>query len=151
MARLLNSFPPEKIKKVILVAGGAFRKKHQFKSEGEKRRFFFILNKFPEKDDRLVIVTTTTKIRERRERRPPEVLVEITPNDYPSLEKRSIIDCESAIIWRRMILEKQINNREIEPLASLPGSILEGLRTAIGFSKTLAPIDKRLVLEEDVT
>jgi hypothetical protein len=151
MARLLNSFPPEKIKKTILAAGGAFRKKHEYRNEGEKSRYFFILNRFPEKDDRLIIVTATTKIQQRKKHRLPQVLVEIKPKDYPSLEEHSIIDCESAVIWNRAKFEEQINKGEVEPLATLPDFILEKLRTAISFSRILAPIDKRLVLGEDAT
>ncbi len=144
--RLLNSFPPKHIKKAIFVSGGAFRKKHEFENEGEKKRFFFILNKSPEKDDRLVTVHTTTKIRKRKKHRRAEVLVEITTNEYSSLKKRSVIDCDSYHIWRKSIIEDQINKHKIEPLPPLPSLILERLRNAISFSKTLAPIDKRLVL-----
>ena len=148
--RLLNSFPPERVKKAILVPGGAFRKKHEFKDEGEKKRFFFILNKSPEKDDRLIIVYATTKIKKRKKHRPSEVLVEITTDEYPSLEKRSVIDCESYVIWRRLVIEDEINKYKVEPLQPLPASILERLRNAISFSRTLAPVDKRLVLEEEI-
>ena len=148
--RLFNSFPCGHIRKAVFVPGGAFRKKHEFRNEGDKKRFFFILNRYPEKDDRLIIVTTTTKIKKRRKQRLHEVLVEITHGEYSSLEKHSVIDCESYIIWRRSILEDEINKHKIEPLQPLPASILERLRNAISFSKTLATMDKRLVLEEEI-
>ena len=149
MARLLDSFPPERIKKTILIRGGAFKKKHEFTNEGEKNRFFFILNKCPQEDDRLIIVTATTRIRKRKKHRPSEVLVEVTPKEYASLAERSIIDCESCVVWRRTKLEEEVDECRIEPLQQLPKSILERICNAISCSKTLPPVDKRLVLEEE--
>ena len=149
MARLLDSFPPERIKREVFVSGGAFRKKHEFKSEGEKKRFFFILNRFPKEDDRLIIVTATTQIEKRKQHRPLKVLVEITPREYSPLERNSVIDCESAFVRPRQLLEKEIHDHQIEPLVPLRVSILKRLCEAISHSRTLAPIDKQLVLGEE--
>jgi len=146
---LLNSFPPDRIQKAIFVPGGAFRKKHEYRDEGQKKRFFFILNESPEKDDRLILVTPTTKIKERKQRRSAEVLVEITPQDYFPLQSNSVIDCESCLVQRKDLIEEQIRRHEIEPLQPVPQTILDHLRRAVSFSKTLAPIDKRLVLGEE--
>ena len=119
MEHLLDSFPPERIKKAIFISGGAFRTEHEFKSEGGKKRFFFILNKCPEKDDRLVIVYATTQIKKRKKHRPSEVLLEISPSEYSPLRKNSIIDCESYVIWRRSKLEGEIDEHRVEPLQPL--------------------------------
>ena len=146
---LLNSFPPDRIQKAILVPGGAFRRKHEYRDEGQKKRFFFILNESPEKDDRLILVTATTKIQERRQRRTGEVLVEITPHEYCPLESNSVIDCESCLVQRKDLIEGQIRRHEIEPLQPVPQAILKRLWRAVSFSKTLAPVDKRLVLGDE--
>jgi len=47
MTRLFQEFPPDFIRDKIYIQGGAFRKKHQYATEGEKSRFFFILNRDP--------------------------------------------------------------------------------------------------------
>jgi len=144
-----NHIPPDFIKKQIFISGGAFLRIHQFINEPPQKRRFFVLNKNPESDSKIITVHATTQIEKRKKHRPPEVLVEIKPEEYPALTEHSIIDCESYIVWYKPILESQIEKGNIQPLQQLPTLKLKELRNAIGRSKTLAPIDKRLVIGEE--
>jgi len=149
MDRLGNYIPPHVIKERIFVSGGAFLKVHQFGKEQPKKRMFFILNKNPKKDDRVIIVNPTTQIEKRKKYRSSEVLVEIKPDEYQPMKEDSIVDCESYNIWNKQELENKIGAGEIELLQQLPESLLKRLRIAVSKSKTLAPVDKRLVLGEE--
>jgi len=149
MERVGNHIPREFIKKQVFVSGGAFLKIHQFKNEPPQKRRFFVLNKNPEADNRIITVHATTQIQKRKKHRPPEALVEIKPEEYPELTEHSIIDCESYIVWYKPDLESQIQKGKIQPLQKLPANKLKELRNAIGRSKTLAPMDKRLVVGEE--
>lgn len=149
MEHIDDHISPDIIKNLIFVPGGAFLKSHQFRDESPQKRPFFILNTNPKKDNRLVIVNPTTNITGRKKHRPAEVLVEIKPDDCSAIDRRSIIDCESCEIWHKLIIERQIEMGKIEPLQSLPQVLLGRIRKAISLSKTLAPIDKRLVLGEE--
>lgn len=150
MDHLGSHFPADTIRQQILMPGGAFIiKSHQFESEPEKPRRCFILNRDPARDDALIIVFATTNIVGRKACRPPAVLVEFGPSQYSGLPKPSIVDCESYKVWHRPRIEKQIADGKIEALPRLPQGVLDQLRTAISNSKTLAPIDKRLVVGEE--
>lgn len=149
MEHIGNHIPSNVIKNQILVSGGGFLKTHQFQNEPPTKRPFFILNKNPSEDDVLIVVHPQTNIKGRKKHRPAEVLVEIQKGECSALNEHSIIDCESCNIWRRSIIESQIEKGEVEPLEQLPLAKLECIRNAISASKTLAPIDKRLVLGEE--
>lgn len=150
MDKLGEHFPEELIEQSIFVEGGAFLKKsHQFRNEPPKHRLFFILNKNPKKDNRIITVHATTKIESRKKVRLANVLVKITATEYNGLKEDSIVDCESYIVWHKSTLQNHIKSGNIEPLKSLPAPLLEQLRRAIGYSKTLAAIDKRLIIYED--
>jgi len=149
MERVGNHLPSDFIKKQIFVPGGAFIKIHQFINEPPQKRRFFVLNKNPESDNKIITVHASTQIEKRKKHRQPEVLVEIKPEEYPELTEHSIIDCESYIVWYKPVLESQIKKGKIKPLQQLPTLKLKELRNAIGRSKTLAPIDKRLVVGEE--
>jgi hypothetical protein len=150
---LRNSFPPEFISKQILVSGGAFRKHHEFRNEGEKKRFFFVLNKNPEQDDVILLVTASTKIKELKLKYKdrPDVLVEISPSEYQPLEQPSIVNCEAARAYLKSHIQQFIDNGEIDPLQPLPPKIVEKLHNAIAKCKVIPPEDKRLVLGEEKT
>ena len=150
MTRLFQAFPSDYIRDQIYIQGGAFRKKHQFATEGEKSRFFFILNLEPKEDDELIIVTTTTKIEGRRKYRRTEVLVDLSPDDYEPLEVNSIIDCESASdSWEKSVLDNAIDRGKVEALRPIPQVILDRLCKAIASAKTLTVAQKRLILGDD--
>lgn len=150
MDKLGEHFPDELLERSVFVEGGAFlKKKHQFRTEPPKPRLFFILNKKPKTDNRIITVHATTKIESRKKVRAAEVLVEIGPGDYDQIRENSIVDCESHITWHKTTLKKEIKSRNIMPLDVVPVVLLERLRRAIGFSKTLASIDKRLIIPED--
>ena len=150
MERLGEHFPKHTLEKSIFIEGGAFLiKQYEFRNEGLKDRRFFILNKNPSIDSVIITVHVTTKIETRKAVRPPEVLVEIKCDEYMSLGKDSIVDCESYNVWNKKILCEKIAKGEIEVLSQLPVKILNKLRTAISNSKTLSPIDKRLIFPEE--
>ena len=150
---LSDSFPPEFISKHIFVPGGAFRKYHEFRDEGEKNRFFFVLNKNPQQDNVILLATASTKIEKlvHRYQDRPEVLVAIKHCDYEPLPELSIIDCEAARAWPKSYIQQAIDNHEIELLQPLSSDILEKLRYAISKCKVIPPEDKRLVLGEENT
>lgn len=148
--RLWKRYPPHLIRQSIIVPGGAFQAKYEFRQEGEKVRYFFILNQSPRDDAELVVVTATTQVERRRRHRPQEVLVSITPADYEPLSKRSVVDCESAQTWPQSQLIERIAQREIRPLEPLPDEIMQKIHKAVAVAKTLSPHVKRLVLGEDL-
>jgi len=150
MERLGNHLPQHIIEEKIFVEGGTFlRKAYQFRNEKPKNRRFFVLNKNPKQDNRILTVHATTKAETRKAVRPPEVLVEIKSAEYESLQEDSIVDCESWKVWHKPHLQQEIADGKIEVLAQLPYPILDKLREAISRSKTLYPIDKRLIIPED--
>jgi hypothetical protein len=150
MDKLGDNFPKELIEKSIFIKGGVFlKKKHQFRSELPKPRIFFVLNTQPQNDDRIITVHATTKIESRKKVRISEVLVEIKPDEYEELKDFSIVDCESFIVWRKIELQKCIKSGDIIPLKTVSENLLNKLRVAIANSKTLATIDKRLIIPED--
>ena len=151
VAKLLDSFSPEFISKHIFVPGGAFRKYHEFRDEGEKNRFFFILNRNPQKDDVIVLVTASTKIKKLKQqyRDRPEVLVTIGPREYEPLPVLSIVNCEAARAELKSNIQQAIDAQKIEYLRPLPAEILRKLCDAIAKCKVIPPEDKRLVLGEE--
>ena len=106
------------------------------------------LNKNPQGDEAIVTVHATTRKDTRKAVRLPDVLVEINAGEHHAIKEDSIIDCESWKVWKKSILIDGINKKQIEALDVLPPKILEKLRAAIGKSKTLYPIDKRLIFPE---
>lgn len=73
--RLWKSYPPDFIAEQVIVPGGAFRARVQFRDEGMKERYLFVLNKSPQSDDDLVIATATTQIDRRIRHRGSNVVV----------------------------------------------------------------------------
>ena len=151
MARKYENLPVDVIHKKILIPGGAFRKFHEFMSEGVKHRLFFVLNKQPELDDVILLATASTQTEKLKSKWPPEVLVEIGIYEYEELDYNSIIDCERARAYPKSMIEKWILNKQLEPLKPLPSFILDKLRKSVSKCKVLAPVDKELVLgKEDI-
>ena len=149
MGKLGDEFPDKLVERGIFIEGGAFLKKgHQFKDEKPKPRTFFVLNAQPETDEIIITVHATTKIESRKKVRTPEVLVEIKEGEYEDLREFSIVDCESFIIWRKKTLQDNIKSGNIIPLKTVSKTLLIKLRKAIANSKTLATIDKRLIIPE---
>jgi hypothetical protein len=151
MAGKSDNLPPEVVRRKILVPGGAFRKIHEFRSEGEKSRLFFVLNQYPEQARIILLATASTKVEKLKNKWPPEVLVEIGKYEYEELDYNSIINCETARAYQKTCVERWISNKEIEPIRPLPSHIMEKLQKSIAKCKVLAPVDKELVLgEEDI-
>lgn len=144
--------PPEIVAKQVTVPGGAYRKFHEYGTEGggPKPRFFFILNKSPENDKDLIIVTSTTQISSRYKARYYKVLVRVSPNEYNSLPEESLIDCNSAEKIPKGNIVNWIKDQKITPLPPLPDSVLNRLRDAIKHSSNLNTKEKRLVLGSDM-
>lgn len=146
-----NDLPSYVVSGKILVPGGAFRKFHEFRTEGEKPRFFFVLNKYPRQDSVILLATASTQIKRLKQKWPADVLVEIGVYEYQELEYSSVINCEGARAFQRSEIERWITNGEVEPLGPLPAHILEKLRRAVAKCKVLAPVDKKLVIGEEDT
>jgi len=134
----------------ICIRGGAFKLRHSFREEDPKDRFFFVLND-AKHDGEFVLVTASTRIEERRKARfeSEEVLVDITPKDYPGLKANSIIDCDSAELMPVERVLQALNKHEVLPLDPLPDGIMTRLRAAIACARTLSESTKKLVLGED--
>lgn len=149
MEHLGNGIPKEFIAKLIFVEGGSFLKNnHQFQNEPPKDRRYFILNKDPQNDNTIVTVHATTQKEKRKAVRSENVLVEIGNGECSAITQNSIIDCESWKVWPKTQLIDLVNDGTIESLDTLPPEILAKLRIAIGNSKTLYPIDKRLIFPD---
>lgn len=126
--------------------GGAFRMMHRFPTDDRpKYRYFFVLNRSPQTDKTILLSTTTTQLEKRRCVRPPEVLVSIMPSDYESLEKPSLIDCESVIPILADELRAKVTEKEVMPLPALPDEVMIRIHKGIAHAKTLTPRMKRLV------
>lgn len=148
-ARLFDIFPTSLLLSSVLVPGGAFRAEYECLDEGLKLRFFFVINKRPETDEPIIMLTSTTKIEERRRhhgRRADQVLVPISPDEYPSLDRPSVLDCESPVKRKRAVFLAGVQNREYLPLPPLPERILERIRAGVSAARGISPIHKRLVL-----
>ena len=143
--------PADVVRKKILVPGGAFRKFHEFRAEGEKPRLFFVLNKCPEHDQVILLATASTQVKKLKTKWPLEVLVEINIYEYKELDYNSIINCEGARAYQKSDVERWISNKQIEPVRCLPSHILEKLKKGIAKCKVLAPMDKELVLGKEET
>ena len=147
--RLGHRMPPNLVKGIVLVPGGAFRRHWEYGAEGKKWRYFFILNRAPETDDHLVIVTATTQIEKAFKCFCHKALVTVDPKEYPSLERRSVINCSLPEEKTKEELIRAIERGEVCCLAPLPDSILAKVRKAIETATTVTPRLKRLVLGED--
>lgn len=114
----------------MLCYGGAFKKKYQFDSEGEKNRFFFILNATPKQSITLVCVTPTTQNKSRRAlcRHRDEDLAIIKNSEYGSLPAyESTVDCGTIIEFAYDDFIKDVYSGDIEPLEKLPSVIIDTL------------------------
>ncbi len=78
--------------------------------------------------------------------RNPDVLVQISPVEFPELEKESIIDCESTISMQMMDLVAKVESGRIKPIGRVPETLLERLLAAVGNTRTMTPADKSLIL-----
>lgn len=151
---LIQDNSPELVRKAIYQQGGAFRMWHQFANDdGEKYRFFFVLNQSPLDDNIIVVTTTTTKIekRKRAHRHNPEVLVEITHDEFEPLRQDSLIDCSGAQFLQKQAIDRKIDAGEIKPLQNLSSEKLAEIIHFFSHVKHFTEGQKSLVLGcEDV-
>lgn len=141
-----KKFPPDFIRKQILITGGAFRMNFSRDStQPEKKRYCFILNLNPSTDELLILqtATTSTKIIQTA---PAEDIVRIRITEYRELEKDSFVDCGRPILIKQKDFVQKISDREIQPLSPLPDEILKRIRKAIAGSKRLDYRQKMLIL-----
>ena len=150
-ARFSESWPPELVSGQVLVPGGAYRKDFAFGEEHPKWRYFFILNRQPLQDETLIVCTATTKIKKslKNWRWGRQTIVVVSRQEYPSLETRSLVNCNLAAKKPRSELQQEIEDGKIAPLAPLPSLILARLRDAVKASVTLEPWVKKLVVVPD--
>jgi len=139
--------PPGLVQKHLMVQGGAFRRKWEFKNEGNKWRYFFILNKSPLTDDKLLIVTATTKVQKTLRLFSLAVVV-VSPNEYGSLEQESAINCAMPEERSKKELLDAINAGEIHVMTPLPDSVLARVLKAVETATTITPKSKALILGE---
>ncbi len=110
--------------------------------------YCIVINVDPSKDTVVFLVYAShkiSKVRKRRKGCPNETLVEITPNQYPGFNKKTIIDCNHPLERSINMLVKLFNQRKLEIKTTMGIRLVKILRKGVIASNEVIPRIKDLL------
>jgi hypothetical protein len=114
-------------------------------------RFLIVLNTNPKTDTVLVLTTLTTKIERQKklikiQKESPDTLVVITPQDFPRLDRESIVNCNKVYEFSKDELTEKIRDGGKVFFEKLPKSIVSALVSGTVKSRQVSNEHKQLMI-----
>ncbi len=129
---------------------------YYFEEEGfpsDEPHYFIVLNKNPRIEEFLILVCASSQVDKRKRiakflRFPEKTLVMVSPSEYPTFRKESVIDCNRIFEKTIQSLIDKLRKKQLKPCEKLmPNEIIQKLISGTLASNQVSEKVRKMLLE----